>query len=160
MIKLIPLLEKLTISDNDIQLKKGLSVIDTPDYIVKFDMDEDNTATLIWINNKTNKYKGKELFNALLEYLKGQGIKQLSAWGTRGKVYGVQAVGHYVMLRWGFIPVNMDYINKPLNTNYKTITDALKDPEFLTRWKQDGDDFKGVFNMKPNSLSWKLLQTK
>ena len=160
MIKLVPLLENLTISDNDIQLKKGLSVIDNADYICKFDINDDNTATLIWINTKTNKYKGKEIFEALLEYFKGEGVKKVFAWGTRGKVYGVQAVGHYVMLRWGFIPEDITYINKPLKTNYKTIKDALQDPEFLPKWKQDGDDFKGVFNMKPNSLSWKLLQTK
>jgi hypothetical protein len=157
MIKLVPLLENVTISPADIQLKKGLSVIDNPDYICKFDIDDDQTATLIWINTKTNKYKGKDIFKALLEYLKGEGVNKVYAWGTRGKVYGVQAVGHYVMLRWGFIPENMNYINKPLKTNYKNIKDALNDPEFLVKWKQDGDDFKGVFDMKSNSLSWKLL---
>lgn len=160
MIKLVPLLERLTISDEDIKLKKGMSVIDTPDYICKFDINDDHTATLIWINTKTNKYKGKEIFEALLEYFKEQGVKKVFAWGTRGKVYGVQAIGHYVMLRWGFIPETMDYINKPLKTSYKTFKDALKDPEFLSKWKQDGDDFKGVFDMKSGSLSWKLLNTK
>lgn len=154
--KEIRFVESINISDSDVKLKRGLSIIETEDYIINFDY-EGEKATLNWINTKTNKYKGKEIFNAFLDYMKSKGVRKIGAYGTKGNVYGIKAYGYYVMLKWGFIPENISEINDLLSTSYNSFEEALQDSNFWNQWKEKGDDYYGIFDLTPNSLSWKLF---
>lgn len=144
------------VNDSNVKIKKGINIVTTPDFVIKFDY-EGPKATLIWIHSKTTKYKGKDVFKSLINYLSSKGVKTIGAWGTKGIVYGVQASGYYAILKWGFVPENMEEINTILGTKYSNFEEASNDPEFWSNWKQKGKDYYGVFDLKPNSLSWKLF---
>lgn len=161
MIKLKRILVESDLQDvirTTIKYKNNIPSIKNPDFDIIFDIKDDNTAELTWINNKTNKYKGRDIFEAFMLYLKSKGIKRVEAWGTKGKMHGTTAIGYYVMLKYGVIPTNINDINKILNTNYKNIQDAFKDPSFWENWKANGDDYFGVFDLSNNSLSWKVFK--
>lgn len=144
------------INDSNVQIKRGINIVTTPDFVVKFDY-EGPKATLNWIHSKTTKYKGKDVFKSLADYLTTKGVKTIGAWGTKGVVYGVEAYGYYVMMKWGFVPEDMDKVNALIGTDYPNFEQASRDLSFWTKWKEDGKDYFGNFDLKPNSLSWQLF---
>lgn len=144
------------VNDSNVKIKRGINTVTTPDFVLNFDY-EGPKATLNWIHSKTSKYKGKDVFKSLAEYLKSKGVKTIGAWGTKGVVYGIEAYGYYVMMKWGFVPENMDEINGILGTEYSSFIEASRDTEFWKQWKEKGKDYFGNFDLKPNSISWQLF---
>lgn len=148
--------------------KDGYKSIETPDFILKID-EVDTHVTLSWIYMKTQKYKGTDVLNAIIKYSKSKGYKSITGFGIRGtdivKIDGksktIETNGYYTLMRWGFIPDNgIKMINRVLKTKYPSLIAAYKDPEFWTKWKQNGKDYTGEFDIAPNSLSWKILLHK
>ena len=92
------------------------------------------------------------LINTLGEYFLEWFVK------INGKSKSIVVNGYYTMLRWGFIPEGgIKFINKVLHSNYESLESAIIDPEFWNRWKLEGKEFIGFFDLSSNSLSWKIL---
>ena len=138
--------------------KKGLVLIKTSDFAIKFDT-WGNTYNLYWIKNFSSKFKGTDIFKELLKIVKERvGEKVIIATGIRGDFKGEDTNGYYTMMRWGFIPEGgISFINKILGTNYEKIEKAFNDSNFWINWKANGVQFDGEFDMSVNSLSWKVL---
>ena len=144
--------------------EKFYTLVDTDDFILKY--DDTSYMTLDWIYMKTNKYRGTDIFKAFLQLAKERGHNKVKAWAIKGadvvKINGksksIVVNGYYTMLRWGFIPEGgIKFINKVLHSNYESLESAIIDPEFWNRWKLEGKEFIGFFDLSSNSLSWKIL---
>lgn len=138
--------------------KKGDILMKNDDFETKIDTFGDNYR-LYWIKNISKKYSGTEIFKSILKTLKNKfGNKPISTTGIKGKFKGKPVNGYYTMLRWGFIPKGgINFINEKLNTNYKNISEAVTDEKFWELWRNKGCEFDGIFDMQPNSVSYKIL---
>lgn len=59
--------------------------------------------------------------------------------------------------RFGKYPEDMNEINSILGTGYPNFETASNDLEFWNLWKEKGSDYYGVFDLRPNSLSWRMF---
>ena len=141
--------------------KHGDIHIKNNDFEVKFDTFGDNYR-LNWIKNFSGKYKGTEIFKNMLHNLHDKiGDKPITATGIKGVFKGKPVNGYYTMFRWGFVPDGgIKQINKILNTKYNDLESAINDPAFFDKWKENGEEYEGIFDMSPNSISWKLINNK
>lgn len=130
-------------------------VVQNDDFILKWDESEDH-LTLSWIYRISDKYKGREIFNSLIEYCKKKNIPRITAYCVRGydsisinnQKEEIYDNGYYTLLKWGFKPdKGIKLINKTLKTNYKTIESAVRSPLFWKKWKDDGVDFTGYYDL-------------
>lgn len=140
--------------------KKGYHLIDNEDFQLRYDIVGDGLQ-LMWIHNKTNKIKGRDIFGQLIKFAQSIGMTNIYAWWCSGTIDKMPATGYITGMRWGFIPVDgINFVNKVLKTNYKNFEEAYADPNFLENWKQKGKDFTGEFDLSPNSLSMKIFNTR
>jgi hypothetical protein len=143
--------------------KKDMIVVDNEDFEVRFDLWGD-TYRFNWIINRTAKYRGADIFHALITAVEmAYGAKPITTSAEKG--YDEQAKkdlnGYYTMLRWGFIPdKGVKMFNALLGETYPTMEAAFKDSSFWKNWRDYGSSYTGVFDMTPGSLSWDLLEKK
>ena len=128
--------------------KKKYHVIDTPDYEIRYDIVGD-ALQLMWIHTKTNKYKGIDLFNKIVEYANSKNLDEIYAWWCDGIIDGIPATGYFIGMKWGFNPVDgIKFVNKTIGASYQSMEEARQDPNFLTLWKAEGKNFTGVYKLK------------
>jgi hypothetical protein len=157
--------EVLNIIKNQMKEDKTGKKVETSDFILKID-DMTNHVTLSWIYTKTRTYSGTDIIRALIKYAQEKNYKFIAGYGIKGfdiveiegKKTRIVTNGYYSLMRWGFLPdKGIKVINKKLKTNYATLEDAFSDSSFWTTWKDNGGDYTGEFDLKPNSLSFKVL---
>lgn len=140
---------------NTVKKKQGIYTVKNNDFHIIFDLTDD-ILELTWITINTNKFTGKEVLLGLIKYCKQFNITKIKATGVRDKHHGKDSYGYYVMLKWGFLPIQgITFINDVLNTNYKSFENAFIDSNFLPKWKINGIEFDGIFDLNQNSLSMK-----
>lgn len=127
-----------------------------PDFELKY--DDDGDFMFSWINTKTSKYKGIDIFKALIQIAQKEGNKEINALAAKGKTNGIDANGFYTLIKWGCIPTkDISWINKLLGTNYSSYEEAYEDPNFLPMWKAKGQECYCIFDTKPGSLSMRTI---
>lgn len=126
---------------------KSYTHVNNSDFEIKYN-DMDTYLILLWINIKSDKYKGIEVFKALVKFSQEKNLKFIIAYASKGIFYKVETTGYYSLLKWGFIPLEgIDLINAALEGNYKSIEEARKDSKFLANWKEKGIAFDGIFEL-------------
>lgn len=136
--------------------ENGSWVVNTPDFELKY--DDKGDFMFSWINTKTSKYKGLDIFKALVKVAQTSGAREINALAAKGKTNGIDANGFYTLIKWGFESVKgIEWINKILGTNYKDMEEARRDPNFLLQWKTKGKESYVTFDTTPGSLSIQTL---
>lgn len=130
--------------------------IDTPDFQLKY--DDKGDFMFSWIYLKTNKYRGADIFKAVLRLAKEVGAKEIHALAAKGVTNNVDATGYFVLVKWGFLPIKgIEWVNKLLGTSYQSFEEAYNDSNFLPMWKQKGQEGYVTFDLTPGSLSMKVF---
>lgn len=138
--------------------ENGSWVVNTPDFELKY--DDKGDFMFSWINTKTSKYKGLDIFKALVLIAQKEGNKEINALAAKGKTNGITANGFYSLVKWGFESTKgIDWVNKLLGTKYQSYEEARKDPNFLPMWKEKGQESYVTFDTTPNSLSMRTLNS-
>lgn len=148
--------EILKILEENYTYSHFYKIVQNNDFILKWDETEDH-LTLSWIYRISDKYKGRDIFNSLIEYCKKKNIPRITAYCVRGNdsiivnnnKKEIYDTGYYTLLKWGFKPdKGVKFLNKTLKTNYSTIESAIKSPIFWKKWKDKGVDFTGYYEIK------------
>ena len=148
------------IIEKELKKKHGIYTVKNADFHIIFDIAED-VLELTWITINSNKYTGKEVLLGIIDYCQQFNINKLRATGVRGEHHKKDSYGYYVMLKWGFIPDGgISFLNDVLGTKYESIEQAYADPEFWNKWKKDGTEFDGTFDMSAGSLSKRMFDDK
>lgn len=155
----------LTIIKTQMKETKDYKDLETDDFMLRIG-EMTSHVTLSWIYTKTNKYSGTDILKALIKYCQESGFKTITGYGIRGTdsviINGKRKIittnGYYSLMRWGFIPdKGIKFINNILKTNYTTLEDAFSNKEFWTKWREDGKEYTGEFDVSSNSLSFNVL---
>ncbi len=155
----------LTMMKTQMKETKEYKDLETEDFMLRIG-EMTSHITLSWIYTKTSKYSGTDILKALIKYCQENGFKSITGYGIKGhdsviidgKRKSIVTNGYYSLMRWGFIPdKGVKFINKTLKTNYSTLEDAFSDKEFWTKWKEDGKEYTGEFDVSSNSLSFRVL---
>jgi hypothetical protein len=136
--------------------KEGDSfIVSNEDFELKYEADSSDFI-FRWVLVKSSKYKGKDIFKAIIDIAKKEGYKEINALAAKGKTNNVSANGYYSLVKWGFIPTkDITWVNKLLNTSYNSYDEAFNDPNFLPLWKEKGKETYAIFDLDPNSTSFK-----
>jgi hypothetical protein len=136
--------------------KEGDSfIVSNEDFELKYEADSSDFI-FRWVLVKSPKYKGKDIFKAIIDIAKKEGYKEINALAAKGKTNNVTANGYYSLVKWGFIPTkDITWVNKLLNTSYNSYDEAFNDPNFLPLWKEKGKETYAIFDLDPNSTSFK-----
>lgn len=136
--------------------ENGSWVVDSPDFQLKY--DDKGDFMFSWIYMKTSKFRGTDVFKALLMIAQKEGAKEIHALAAKGKTNDVLANGYYTLIKWGFVPIkDIDWANKLLGTQYQSWDEAYSDPKFFELWKAKGKEVYVTFDTTPGSLSMKTF---
>ncbi len=136
--------------------QNGSWVVDSPDFQLKY--DDKGDFMFSWIYMKTSKFRGTDIFRALLAIAQKEGAKEIHALAAKGKTNDVLANGYYTLVKWGFIPIkDVEWANKLLGTQYQSWDEAYSDPKFFELWKAKGKEVYVTFDTTPGSLSMKTF---
>jgi len=135
----------------------GHHVTKTADYHIIYDISS-KLLWIVWINIKTNKFKGIDILMKLIEIAKSKGCIGLTADWETGIIQGIEANGYYVGMKWGFLPdKGIKFVNDILKTEYPNFKAMFDDPNFLKMWKEAKVPYSGTFDLSTNSISWQQL---
>lgn len=159
-------LQLLKIIENNKRNEGNYILVETSDFIVKFNEVSGKHLSFNWCYMKTKKFSGTDILRALIMYSQKKGYRYISGYGIKGydkakidgKYKDIKVNGFYTIMRWGFLPdKGVKFINKVLKSNYSSLEDAFSDSFFWQQWKEKGVEFYGEFDLSPNSLSFKVL---
>ena len=141
-------------------MNESTKVIDNKYFKIKSKEDENGKP----IPNSAS-YSGNEVFKIQVEAAIKNGYKRMitHAAGSKGdKEYN----GYYTWARLGYEPKKTDkYVNKIIekyNKTYKqnatSLGEVMSTQTGREYWRENGIDFEGTFDLKPNSYSVKTLR--